>query len=461
MNLSDPEELIPHMRGRDDDVRRVATALAKTVDERLYVPLGVAVNVQRLFDDPKVRDTSQVMEMRSEENDTIDGMANGSSLYDKEGHLQDLVPIYEVVNKCIIDVSVYAAYEKRTWMKVPACVQYLAQTSLPSGMYVSMPLTRGSDHFVRQTIRIRSLRHLLIIAGKFVNDRFYDLSNRDVEKVNEYKILIHEHMGAVDDEEGGLGFDCDCLPVQSRDPYMSIQSNMCVSCGVAGVCSLGCINSESKHHETTVSRTRRRNSVHAVAPNLCFQCFMLTRIQSTNFIKRSDRHDLGLLRICSCSEDRVFSRLMLLTGLSYNHGLFAPLMLEKAVKDTLIQAFAEACIDNRVGQPSWSKMQWSSTLTRMLMNHFSQCKSQTSRWMREITDKMGDISDEKFATFLDKAMRGGEIEKRRDGEMYCSFCETQPTYEIMFRLSEGHLPYIRRSVVTKGENRRKTGTSVK
>lgn len=321
-------------------------------------------------------------------------------------------------------------------------------------------LTRGSDHIVRQTIRIRSLRHLLIIAGKFINDRFYDLANRDVEKVNEFKILIHEHLGAVDNQKGGLGFDCDCLPIQNRDPYMSIQSNMCISCGVAGVYSLACIDSESKH--VRLSRSRRRNSVHAVPANLCFQCFMLTRIQSTNFVKRSDRHDLGLLRICSCSEDRVFSRLMMLTGLSYNHGLFAPLLLEKAVKDTVIQAFADACIDNRVGQASWSKMQWSSTLTRTLMNHFSQCKSQTSRWLREITDKMGDISDEEFASFLERAMRGGDkMEKRREGEMYSSFCDTQPTYEIMFRLSEGHLPYIRRSIVTNGENKRKKGTSVR
>ena len=303
-----------------------------------------------------------------------------------------------------------------------------------------------------QPIEVKTMEHLLILTAQALLRRFR-LTNAimDGGKLNEYKVLINEHLGQAEGHEYGTYSQTLPLEFRNNGPRFN---NLCFACGMAGVVDLDevcCRQHTGDIPPKCGPRQKRRYlSKNYLLGGLCFYCTMLNRINRMNFINElRSGYNRESKQMCNCTHEVNFSRMMVLAALSLNYGLFAPIILNKVIREIteniVATLFFELSKQRR--RSSWQRLAFMNLLAKNLLDHFASCPDRASNWFATIQMRMADgIWNKDYEAFLNNS---SDLAVNQPSK--CKYCSAPATFENFMRLGNQQKPY-HLNVIGKRQN---------
>ena len=174
---------------------------------------------------------------------------------------------------------------------------------------IRMPVELGNKNNIKERftcknnnepIEVKTLEHLFVLAAKAFLLRFRLTDAMLHDKLDEFKVLINEHLCQSDGSEKG-GDDSKFLPLEFRHHGPRFK-NLCIACGIAGVvdfeevcCGKHTGNAPPKCGDE--NEKRRYLCKNHLVGGLCFYCTILNRINRMTLINEEMKRQGTILSI--------------------------------------------------------------------------------------------------------------------------------------------------------------------
>ena len=196
---------------------------------------------------------------------------------------------------------------------------------------INEKITCKNSHYPSE---VQTFEHLFLLFAKALMIRFRLTDGIMANRAETYKVLVNEHLGLYDKSEEGDC--CESLPLEFKY-HGPRYKNLCIACGMAGVVDFEevCCDIHTGKAPKCDESKRRNMTKNSLPGGLCFYCTILQRLNHMTLINEDKGSARDAKSFCKCTNALNFSRMLLLAALSLNHGLFAPMILNKGISEMI------------------------------------------------------------------------------------------------------------------------------
>ena len=275
------------------------------------------------------------------------------------------------------------------------------------------------------------------------------------EESDGFKVLLNEHLGQLAISEDGA--ECYSLPLMfsGGEPKFS---NLCLACGINGVVDFadlccpqhqGRLKNQTRKLKTKFAKQFRntKSTKNTLVAGLCFHCGIMNRINRMKIVS-SERSLKDITNaataFCSCTTSHFFQKYVLMAALCLNHGLFAPMILNKVLIEMVTNVFMNLYDGaGRQGRHTWDHHAYVNLVAKVLFGHYPSCSGRASNWFNIALQRMGDgMQDRHYQLFVDEICKIAEnTDDHNISKSTCEICSTPATYENLIQIGNGISQY--------------------